>query len=71
MNRTAANSTVSPPRRFILLPEDPADGRSQGRRIRRYQLTSIEQGARRGGARPGAGFPSARGVRVPGRAGQM
>ncbi len=47
MNRSAANSSVAPPRRFILLPEETADGAPQGRRIRRYKLTSVGQGAGR------------------------
>jgi hypothetical protein len=71
MNRSAANSIVSSPRRFILLPEDPADGRSQGRRIRRYQLTSLGQGAGRGRSRSGAGVAAAPGAREIGRAQAM
>jgi hypothetical protein len=73
MNRIAANLDhgVSSPRRFILLPEEPAGGSSQGRRIRRYQLTSLGQGAgrsaggsarRRGGPQPAA-VPMTAGVR--------
>ena len=45
MNRSAANPSVSSPRRFILLPEEPADGAPHGPRIRRYRLTSVGQGA--------------------------
>ena len=45
VNRLAANQTDSPPRRFILLPEELADGASLGPRIRRYKLTSVGQGA--------------------------
>jgi|CZKG01.1.fsa_nt_gi hypothetical protein len=47
MNRSATNSSVSSPRRFILLPEEPAGGASHGRRIRRYKLTSVGLGAGR------------------------
>lgn len=47
MNRSAANSTISPPRRFILVPEELADGAPQGPRIRRYKLTSVGHGAGR------------------------
>ncbi len=68
MNRIAANSSVSSPRRFILLPEDTAEGTSQGRRIRRYQLTSLGQGAGRGRIRPGAGIKAASGARSISRA---
>jgi hypothetical protein len=45
MNRSAANSSVSPPRRFILLPEEHASGVPHGPRIRRYKLTSVGSGA--------------------------
>jgi hypothetical protein len=59
MNRIAANPdqrVSSRPRRFILLPEETAGGAGQHRRIRRYQLTILGQGAgcRRGDPRPGA-----------------
>ena len=47
MNRSAANPSVPPPRRFILLPEETATGASHGPRIRRYTLTSVGQGAGR------------------------
>jgi len=45
MNRLAAHSTVSPPRRFILLPEETADVSTHRPRIRRYRLSSLGQGA--------------------------
>jgi hypothetical protein len=47
MNRSAANASVSSPRRFILLPEEPVDAPRNGPRIRRYQLTSMGHGAGR------------------------
>jgi hypothetical protein len=47
MNRSAANASVSSPRRFILLPEETVDAAHTGPRIRRYQLTSMGQGAGR------------------------
>jgi hypothetical protein len=47
MNRSAANTSVSSPRRFILLPEETVDAPHDGPRIRRYQLTSLGQGAGR------------------------
>jgi hypothetical protein len=47
MKRSAANSSVSAPRRFILLPEEIGGGSTQGRRIRRYRLTSVGLGAGR------------------------
>jgi hypothetical protein len=47
MKRSAATSSVSPPRRFILLPEETVDGSTPGRRIRRYRLTSVGGGAGR------------------------
>jgi hypothetical protein len=71
MDRIAANSIVSSPRRFILLPEDSSGGKSQGRRIRRYQLTSLGHGADRGRLRLGAGFAAASGVHELGRAGSL
>jgi hypothetical protein len=72
MNRSAANSIVSRPRRFILLPEDSADACSHGPRIRRYRLTSVGQGAdrRRAGLR-GAGIAETRIERELGRLGRM
>jgi hypothetical protein len=51
MNRSAANGSVSSPRRFILLPEEPVGAPRQAPRIRRYQLTSV--GARAGRRRAG------------------
>jgi hypothetical protein len=45
MNRSAAKPSDSLPRRFILLPEDAADGAPSRPRIRRYQLTRIGRGA--------------------------
>jgi hypothetical protein len=50
MNRSAANPSVSPPRRFILLPEETADGASHGPRIRRYKLSSVVRVPGRQGA---------------------
>ena len=47
MNRSAANTNVSSPRRFILLPEEPLDVAPHGPRIRRYKLSSVGQGAGR------------------------
>jgi hypothetical protein len=70
VNRLAANHTVSPPRRFILLPEESAEGASLGPRIRRYKLTSVGPGA--GSQRVGAGDASpARIVGGPGRLERM
>jgi hypothetical protein len=37
------NVSSQAPRRFILLPEETADGSSQRPRIRRYQLSSVGQ----------------------------
>jgi hypothetical protein len=45
MNRSAANPSDSLPRRFILLPEETADGAPSQPRIRRYRLTRIGRGA--------------------------
>ena len=47
MNRMAATSIVSSPRRFILLPEVAADGGREGPRVRRYRLTSVGLGTGR------------------------
>jgi len=47
VNRSAATTTVSPPRRFILLPEVVADAGIDGPRVRRYRLTSVGLGAGR------------------------
>ena len=52
VNRSAANPSVSKPRRFILLPEELAGGSPHDPRIRRYKLTSVGTGARR--LRPGS-----------------
>jgi hypothetical protein len=70
MNRLAANSSVTPPRRFILLPEETAGGSGQGPRIRRYRLTSVGQGVdRRRGL--GADIATARMSREFGRLGRL
>jgi hypothetical protein len=50
MNRSAANSYVTSPRRFILLPEEAAEGAPQGPRIRRYSLASFARTAGSQGA---------------------
>ncbi len=72
MNRSAANSSVSPPRRFILLPEETADGAPSGRRIRRYTLTSVGLGAGRARAGlSGTDVSTARMARELGRLGRM
>lgn len=62
VNRKAATLNESPPRRFILLPEEPMADKGQGRQIRRYRLTTLGQGARR--TRPGLGteIPAVRGM---------
>jgi hypothetical protein len=46
MDQAASKSSLSRPRRFLLLPEESGDRSSRGPRIRRYQLTSV--GRRRG-----------------------
>jgi hypothetical protein len=72
MNRSAANSSVSSPRRFILLPEEAVDAPQHGPRVRRYQLTSVGQGAAR--RRAGIGnvdIATARIARDLGRLGRM
>jgi hypothetical protein len=56
MNRSAANTNESAPRRFILLPEEAADGVLSRPRIRRYQLTRVGRG---GAARRRAGLSDA------------
>jgi hypothetical protein len=72
MNRSAAHSIVSPPRRFILLPEESADASGHGPRIRRYRLTSVGQGADRRRAGPsGVDVATARIARELGRLGRM
>ena len=59
VNRLAANSSPSAPRRFILLPEETALGEPKGPRTRRYKLASVGLGAGRlrtgsSSAEPGA-----------------
>ncbi|HEV7163200.1 MAG TPA: hypothetical protein VGN25_08100 [Solirubrobacteraceae bacterium] len=72
MNRSAANSSNTPPRRFILLPEEMADGAPNGRRIRRYKLTSVGQAAGSQRARlSGTDVSTARIARELGRLGRM
>jgi hypothetical protein len=72
MDRLAANSSVSPPRRFILLPEESADGAPSGSRIRRYKITSVGQGAGRRSAGPGGvDIAAARIAHELGRMGRM
>jgi len=41
MNPPPANRNASPPRRFMLLPEQGDDVSSRGPRIRRYRLASV------------------------------
>jgi hypothetical protein len=41
MNPPMAHPIVSPPRRFMLLPEQGDDVSSRGPRIRRYKLASV------------------------------
>jgi hypothetical protein len=71
MNRSAANSIGVPPRRFILLPEDPAATSGHGRRIRRFQLTPIAHGAGRGSSFAGVDSSAAPAERDPGQAGHL
>jgi hypothetical protein len=72
VDRLEANSSVSAPRRFVLLPEEPVDGSGQGRRIRRYRLTSVGIGAaRRRGSISGAESVPARIGRGLGGRGQV
>ena len=72
MNRSAANSSVSPPRRFILLPEETVNGSSRAPRIRRYRLTSVGQGVdRRRGGLGGSKLATARIAPELGRLGRM
>jgi hypothetical protein len=72
VNRSAANPSVPTPRRFILLPEEGADGASLGPRIRRYTLTSVGQGAGRQRADlSGTDVSTARIARELGRLGRM
>ncbi|HEY7962370.1 MAG TPA: hypothetical protein VID29_10645 [Solirubrobacteraceae bacterium] len=51
---------ASPPRRFLLLPEEGVDVPSQGPRIRRYRLASVAR--RRGPRAPGSPDAVARAV---------
>ena len=71
MNRSAANSSKSFPRRFVLLPEVQADSGAHGPRIRRYQLTSVGQGASHRRAARGADIATAWTARDPGPPGGM
>jgi hypothetical protein len=74
MNRSAANSSVSSPRRFILLPEEQVDAPigSARPRIRRYQLSSVGQGAgRRRAGLSSVDLATARIARELGRLGRM
>jgi hypothetical protein len=41
MNQPASKSSLSRPRRFLLLPEESGDRTSRRPRIRRYQLASV------------------------------
>jgi hypothetical protein len=43
MNPPSANPIASPPRRFMLLPEQGDDVSSRGPRIRRYRLASVSR----------------------------
>jgi hypothetical protein len=72
VNRSAASPSVSSPRRFILLPEEPVDAQLHGPRIRRYQLTSVVAGAgRERAAISNVDIASARIARELGRLGRM
>jgi hypothetical protein len=72
MNRSAANTSVSSPRRFILLPEEPVGAPLNGPRIRRYQLSSVGQGAgRRLAGISSVDISTARIAREFGRLGRM
>jgi hypothetical protein len=71
MNRSATNSSVSSPRRFILLPEESVDAPKSGPRIRRYQLTSVGQGGRRRAGFSNVDVAMARIARDLGRLGRM
>ncbi len=62
VNQSAANSSVTPPRRFILLPEESAAGASHAPRVRRYKLTSVGSGARPQRLRPGSAELSTAGM---------
>jgi hypothetical protein len=58
MQPPTPNKTSQASRRFVLLPEEPANGQGQAERlrIRRYQLTSV--GRRFSGCRERATNPS-------------
>jgi hypothetical protein len=56
MKLPPSNSSPSPPRRFLLLPEESLGGRGRRPRIRRYQLSSIGRRI----ALSGIGSPAAR-----------
>jgi hypothetical protein len=71
MNRSAAKSSVSPPRRFILLPEETAVAMPHGARIRRYSLTSIARTAGGQGAGPEDALLASQVARGVGRPGAM
>ena len=71
MNRSASNSSVSPPRRFILLPEESVGVPLSGPRIRRYQLTSVGHGGCRGAGFSNVDIATARIARELGRLGRM
>jgi hypothetical protein len=71
MSQFAFMSSPSPPRRFILLPEETADGRAKPR-IRRYRLTSVGQGTDRSRGGPsGSDAATARIACEFGRLGRM
>ncbi|HST55343.1 MAG TPA: hypothetical protein VLJ42_05545 [Solirubrobacteraceae bacterium] len=55
---------ASPPRRYVLLPEESADVSSQGPRIRRYRLSSV-------GRRPGLDGINPPAMRVAGEASHL
>jgi hypothetical protein len=72
MDRSATHSSVSSPRRFILLPEEQVDAQYRGPRIRRYQLTSVGSGAgRRRAGISNVDIATARIARELGRLGRM
>jgi len=66
MNPPFPNSSVSSPRRFLLLPEEPVNGHGQRPRIRRYRLTSVCQRPSLNGVEI-AGAPIARELDCAGR----
>jgi hypothetical protein len=72
MNRSAAKSSISPPRRFILLPEETACGAPQGPRVRRYRLSSFGLGVgRQHTGANGSDISTARNARESGGLGGM